>query len=203
MVEDFHYESLHSQIQPLVVSFLRFPPRQIAVRLPLGPVNEQLETIRRTWNEFVPQQPFNFVFLDQRLQAWYTNEEQVANLFNVFTILAIVIACLGLFGLAAYIDETRTKEIGVPKILGASVTCIFPLLSKDFVKLVLPGFVIATPIAWYAMNRWLEDFAYRIEIGPGVFLLAGLAAVLIALATVSWQSVRAAVANPVNSLRSE
>jgi putative ABC transport system permease protein len=137
------------------------------------------------------------------LQAQYETEQRLARTFGFFAALAIIIACLGLFGLVAYTAERRTKEIGIRKVLGASVSSIVRLLSTDFVRLVLIAFVVATPLAWFAMNRWLEDFAYRIEIGPGIFLLAGGAALLIALATVSYQAIKAALADPVKSLRYE
>jgi len=141
--------------------------------------------------------------LDDKFDAMYRTEKRLGQISGLFTVIAIFIACLGLFGLAAYSAERRTKEIGIRKALGASITNILALLSKDFVKLVILGFVLAIPIAWYAMNQWLADFAYRIEIGPGIFILAGAAALIIALLTVSWQSIKAAVANPVDSLRSE
>ena len=133
----------------------------------------------------------------------YGAEQKLGQVFGGLTLLALFIACLGLFGLTAFSTHRRTKEIGIRKVLGASVANIVALLSKDFVKLVILGFVIAIPIAWYAMNQWLADFAYRIETGPGIFVLAGAGAVLIALLTVSWQSIKAALANPVDSLRSE
>lgn len=203
VVEDFHFESLHSNIDPLVIPFIRWTPSLIAVRVAPGNINQQIEVIREKWSEFVPQQPFDYAFLDQNLQDWYDNEQKIARLFDVFTILAIVIACLGLFGLTTYAAQKRRKEIGVRKVLGASIANIVTHLSVDFIKLVVIGFVIAVPLAWFSMNKWLADFAYRIEIGTEIFLLAGAAAVLIALLTISWQSIKAALMNPVESLRSE
>lgn len=203
VVEDFHFESLHSEIKPLIIPFIRWSPQNIAVRLEPGVANEYLASIQETWAAFVPQRPFDFAFLDQSLQRWYENETRIAKLFRIFTVLTLFIACLGLFGLAAYAAERRTKEIGVRKVLGATVSNIVSRLNREFLKLVLIGFLVATPIAWYTMNQWLADFAYRIDIGPGIFAVAGGAALLIALLTVSWQSVKAAVSNPVDSLRSE
>jgi len=203
VVEDFHFESLHSEIKPLIIPFIRWTPQYIAVRLEPGLASEYLASIQETWEAFVPQRPFDFAFLDQSLQRWYENEIRIAKLFRIFTVLTLFIACLGLFGLAAYAAERRTKEIGVRKVLGATVGNIVARLNREFLMLVLIGFLVATPIAWYAMNRWLADFAYRIELGPGIFAIAGSAALVIALLTVSWQSVKAAVANPVDSLRSE
>src|SRR5699024_3248021 len=133
----------------------------------------------------------------------YRTEQRLGQVFGGFAAIAILLACLGLFGLSAFTAERRTKEIGIRKVMGATVTNIVVLLSKDFLKLVLIGFVIAVPIAFYFMNQWLQGFAYRIDLGVGIFLLAGGLALLIALATVSWQSIRAALANPVDSLRSE
>ncbi len=203
VVEDFHFESLHSNIEPLVIPFIRWTPRLIAVRLAPGNLTRQIESIRQVWNEFAPQQPFNYAFLDQNLQSWYENEQRIARLFDVFTGLAILIACLGLFGLTAYTTQKRTKEIGVRKVLGASIPNVVLLLSKDFVKLVAIGFLIAVPIAWYGMNEWLSNFAYRIDIGITIIAIAALTTLLITLLTVSWEAIKAAVANPVDSLRNE
>ena len=150
-----------------------------------------------------PGQPFSYAFLEDSFDAMYRAEQRIGTIALTFACLAIFIACLGLFGLAAFTAEQRTKEIGVRKVLGASVGSIVALLSKDFLKLVLIAIVIASPIAWYAMNRWLQDFAYKITIEWWVFALAGLLAVGIALLTVSFQSIRAALMNPVKSLRSE
>jgi len=148
-------------------------------------------------------QPFNYTFLDEAFDQMYRTEQRVGNIFITFAILAIFIACLGLFGLSAFMAEQRTKEIGIRKVLGASVGNIVTMLSKDFLKLVLIAAVIAFPLAWWGMRTWLQDFAYRTEISWWIFALAGAVAVLIALATVSFQAVRAAVSNPVESLRSE
>ncbi len=203
VVEDFHYESLHSDIQPLVLPFLRWTPPLIVVRLEPGQINEHLAAVGELWREFLPQQPFNYSFLDQNLESWYVNEFRVAALFRLFTLLAILIACLGLFGLAAYTTETRTKEIGVRKVLGASVMGIATLLTKDFIRMVVLAFVIAVPIGWLAMNHWLQGFAYRIEISFWIIALAGVIAIAIALLTVSAQAIKAATMNPAKSLRSE
>src|SRR5690606_23642639 len=146
---------------------------------------------------------YRYRFYDETLEAMYRQERQVGRLINLATAITILISCLGLFGLATLIAFQRTKEIGIRKVLGATVTGIVGLLSKDFVKLVLIAIVIASPIAWWAMNNWLADFAYRIDIQWWMFAAAGVAAVVIALLTVSWQAIRAAVANPVDSLRDE
>src|SRR5699024_3175685 len=147
--------------------------------------------------------PLDYTFVDDLIQQQYEQERRTAWVIGVFAFVSILIACMGLFGLIAFTAERRTKEIGIRRVMGATVVNIVGLLSKDFLKLVLIGFGIAVPVAYYFMNQWLQDFAYRIDIGVGIFLLAGGLALLIALATVSWQSIRAALANPVDSLRSE
>ena len=150
-----------------------------------------------------PSTPFSYSFLDEEFNKQYSVEQRTGALSFVFSILAIIIACLGLFALSAFMAEQRTKEIGIRKVLGASVSGITAMLSKDFVKLVLLSFVIASPIARWAMNRWLQDFAYRIFIDWWMFLAAGVIVLLIALATISFQAIKAAIANPVKSLRTE
>jgi len=202
VVEDFHFESLHTPIQPLLI--LHQPSYQyIAVRLRLSTIAASLAFIESAWKKFAPEQPFEFSFLDQDFDALYRSEHQTGTIFEIFSALAILIACLGQLGLAAFVIEKRTKEIGVRKILGASVSSVVALLSKDFVKLVLIANVIAWPVASFIMNRWLENFAYRIEIGWWMFAVAGFIALLIALVTVSIQALKAALANPVEALRYE
>jgi putative ABC transport system permease protein len=153
--------------------------------------------------EYAPNLSFNYEFLDEKFDAMYRTERRLGQIVSLFTFIAIFVACLGLYGLAAFAAERRIKEIGIRKVMGATVTHIVALLNMDFLKLVLLGFVISIPVAWYLMYHWLADFAYRIELGPGIFAVAGGAALVIALLTVSWQSVKAAVSNPVDSLRSE
>jgi len=209
VVKDFHFASLHHKIGPVLIRMKPSEPSQysnynlLLIQFQAGQVDGLIDYLRDSWESMVPDEPMTYHFLDEKFAEQYETDQKLSQAFSVFAVLAIVIACMGLFGLAAFSAERRTKEIGVRKVLGATVTNIISLLSRDFLKLVLIGFIIAVPVAWYAMNRWLADFAYRIEIGAGIFILAGIAAILIALATVSWQSVKAAVANPVDSLRSE
>ncbi len=209
VIKDFHFASLRQQIDGVYIRSQRPESSsyasydQIVARLHPENINESIDYIRNKWESLAGDQTFTYSFLDQKFEEMYRTEQRLSKVFTTFSIIAIVIACLGLLGLAAYSAERRTKEIGIRKVMGATVTNVVTLLSKDFLKLVALGFVIAVPIAWYVMNRWLQEFAYRIEIGPEIFAMAGGAALLIALATVSWQSVRAAVANPVDSLRSE
>ena len=147
--------------------------------------------------------PFSYRFLDDAFNNMYRDEQRIGKIALSFAVLAIFIACLGLFGLATYMAEQRTKEIGVRKVLGASVTNIVSMLSKDFVKLVIMAALLAFPVAWWFMHKWLQDFAYRIDIGWWIFIVAGSVAILIALLTVSFQAIKAAIANPVKSLRTE
>ena len=203
VVTDYHQSDLRSLIEPLVIMPATGYEPQMAVKLQTSDLKNSIAEIGQTWRKFFPGKPFDYRFLDDAFNDTYTRETRMGNIFGIFAGLAVFISCLGLFGLATFMAERRTKEIGIRKILGANVTGIVAMLSKDFLKLVLVAFVIATPVAWYAMNRWLQDFAYRIDISWWVFALAGLLALVIALVTVSFQAVKAALANPVKSLRSE
>ncbi|CAN5122896.1 hypothetical protein BH23BAC3_BH23BAC3_30080 [soil metagenome] len=162
-----------------------------------------MQTLNQAWEKVVPERPFEATFLDASMNNLYQKEIRMGKLISAFTILALFIACLGLFGLSAYTAETRTKEIGVRKIMGASAAQIIFLLSFDFVKLVIAGFIIAAPLAWVFAHQWLQNFVYHVDIPWQVFGLIGLAVLLITLITVSWQSIKAAMMNPVKSLRSE
>ena len=162
-----------------------------------------LQQIEQKWKQFWPETPFSFTFLDGDLTELYKAEQTSKRLFSLFSLLAIFIACMGLLGLAAYVTQKRTKEIGVRKVIGASTMQIVGLLSKDFLKLVFIALIIATPIAWFGMNRWLQDFAFAISLSWWMFILAGVIAIAIAFATVSYQSIKAAMANPIQALRDE
>jgi len=203
VVKDFHNETLRQEIQPYFLTLAPGNNWTGLARLAPGDLKVGIAALERTWKEFVPDRPFSFTFLEQDIEALYRSEVKLGKLFGIFAGIAILVACLGLFGLAAFTTERRTKEIGIRKVLGASASSIVTLLSKDFLKLVLIAFVLAAPLAYLAMSRWLEDFAYRIELGPGIFLIAGGLALLLALATVSYQAVKAALADPVTSLRYE
>jgi putative ABC transport system permease protein len=203
VVEDFNYASLRQEIEPLLFQVDPGTFRSVSLRLKTGNISATLSDLRQAWQRLVPGRPFEYAFLDQRFDRLYQAQERFGQVFSIFAGLAILIACLGLFGLAAFTAERRTKEIGIRKALGASVPSIVGLLSKDFLKLVGIAFVVAVPAAYYAMHQWLEGFAYRISLGAGVFLLAGLIAVLVALATISYHAVRAARTDPVNALRYE
>ncbi len=205
VVEDYVYGDVYASSGDPVL-FLHYPQyaRYMFIKTKDGvPVDKALSDIEGVLKKHNPAYPFEYTFVDDAFNTRFKNEQLVGELAQLFAILAILISCLGLFGLAAYTAEQRSKEIGVRKVLGASVTTIVKLLSKDFLKLVGIAIVIAIPIAWWGMNNWLQDYAYRIEINWWVFIIAGVAAILIALATVSFQAIRAAIANPVDSLKTE
>lgn len=199
VVKNFHYKSMHNLVEPLVMIYRTEAPWFISLKIQ----PKDLPKVKALWHHLFPDKVFDYTFLDEAYAAQYRKDTVTMYLFTYFTLLAILISCLGLYGLVALMTARRTKEIGIRKVLGASVAGIVALLSKDFVKLVLVAVVVAAPIAWWAMNNWLNNFAYRIEVAWWIFAVAGLAAVVIALLTVSWQAVRAAVANPVESLRDE
>ena len=203
VVKDFHFASLKQKIQPAI--FYHNPDNfgRLYVRTTGATAAKAIASAEQTWKKFNSEAPFVYAFLDENYNLLYKGEQRTGTLFNIFAGIAILISCLGLLGLAAYTAQIRTREIGVRKVLGASVPVIIGLLAKDFIRLVLIAIVIAVPIAWYAMNQWLMEFVYKVNVGWVVFVVAGLLAVVIALLTISFQSVRAALANPVKSLRSE
>lgn len=201
--KDYHFESLHQRIPPVVMLMGGGGVRWVSVRIKGNRVPATLEYIQRIWDRHYPDQPFAYDFLDSRYAALYTLEQTQQTLMGGFSLIAILISCLGLLGLSMYMTALRVKEIGIRKVLGASSTHIVGLLSTSYLRLVLIAIVLAVPITWMVMTRWLQDFAYRIEIRWYLFAFAGLLAILIALATVGWQAVKAAMANPVESLRTE
>ncbi len=208
VVKDYHHQGLRQAIDPIIFMPRRGLPADFAVQLTTDPIQggniqRKLAELERLYKAAYPGNPFEFYFVDERYNEQYRTEQQYGQVFIIASALAIFIACLGLFGLATHMTEQRTKEIGVRKVLGASVFGIVTLLSGDFVKLVTVSFVLAIPLAWYAMHRWLQDFAYKIDIEWWMFAGAGGLAVGVALLTVSFQSVKAALMNPVNALRSE
>jgi putative ABC transport system permease protein len=203
VVKDFHYESLHKKIDPLVIGLQNLYRTYVAVRIHPHNIPETVVFIEKTWSEYIPYKPFEYFFLDDDYDALYRAEQRTGELFTVFSVFAILIACLGLLGLASFTTEQRTKEIGIRKALGASVSNIVMKLSQEFTKWVLIANIFAWPLAWYFMDQWLRDFAYRIDIGILPFILAGFAALLIALLTISYQAIKAALTNPVESLRYE
>ena len=203
VVKDFHISSLHEVIAPFV---FRFDPKSTStfmVKIKPGKERETISSVEELYKKFNPGYVFEYKFLDELYQAQYISEQRVSEISKYFAALAIIISCLGLFGLATFNAEVRTKEIGIRKVLGATVSNIMVMLSKDFVVLIIISMVIAFPLAWIAMNAWLDGFAYRISISAEVFIVAGVAMILLALITVSYQSLRSALMNPVKSLRTE
>ncbi|MDB4903162.1 MAG: FtsX-like permease family protein [Mucilaginibacter sp.] len=202
VVQDFNFESLRQPIGALCL-FKGISPSIVSVKVDGGNMSSTLAQISSIWKNLSPSQPIRYTFLDERFANMYADVQRMGHIFTSFAILAIIIACLGLFALASFMAEQRSKEIGIRKVLGASVQSITKLLSLDFVKLVFIAIVIASPIAWWAMTKWLEDFTYRAPVSWWIFAFAGVTAILIALLTVSFQSIKAAVANPIKALKTE
>ena len=203
VVKDFHFESLHQEISPIVMYLSKSDMAQISIRI--GPENipQTMALLKDIWAEMRPNYPFSYYFIDENFDQLYRSEEKLGRIFSYFAFLSVLIGCLGLFGLASYSAERRTKEIGIRKVLGASAAGITMLLSKEFTKWVLLANVIAWPTAYFVMSRWLQSFAYRIGVGAGIFLLAGGIAWVIAFLTVSYQAIKASIADPVTALKYE
>jgi putative ABC transport system permease protein len=206
VVKDFNFRSLHEKVGPMVIGHWNNPIQLIdyfTARVNTADISATLKSLETIHEQFDQETPFEYNFLDERLNNFYKRDIRVGKIFTIAAVLTILIACLGIFGLASFTTEQRTKEIGVRKVLGASVSDLIMLISRQFAQLVLIAFVIATPIGYFVMSRWLQNFAYRVSIEWWVFAIAGLAALLITLVTISYQSIRAALANPVDSLRYE
>lgn len=202
VVKDFHFSPFRAEIESLSLH-LSDRAYALAVKLESGNFSNAIAGIEGIWNQIAPGQPFDYYFMEDSFNDTYQSEQRLGRIFFIFTALSILIACLGLFGLAAFNAEKRTKEIGIRKVMGASVSQISYRLSVDFLKLVGVAIVVSLPLGWFAMNKWLEDFTYRIEIGIWVFALAAFLAVAISIITVSYQSIKAAIVNPIKSLRNE
>lgn len=203
VVKDFHYRSLHKKIEPLVLRHDQNNMWCMSVKFSDGALKEGLAAVESEWKKIVPDYPFNYEFVDDTIARQYKADQNTGVLLTSFSALAIIIACLGLLGLTAFMTEQRKKEIGVRKVLGASIASVVLLLSKDFSKLIIIAFVIVVPIAWYAVNQWLNDFAYKAEISPLVYLGAGLSILIVAFSSMAYQSIKAAVVNPSDTLRNE
>jgi putative ABC transport system permease protein len=202
VVKDFHFESLHQKIRGHLMK-LSGEVSRVSVKLRPGTIAGTLRSIENIWKELEPAQPFPYVFLDDSFDRLYRSEQRMGQIFISFTLMAIFISCLGLFGLASFSADQRTKEIGIRKVLGASVSNVVVLLSRDFTKWVILANIVAWPVAYLIMNKWLQNFAYRISLAVWIFVLSGAIALLIALFTVSTKALKAAVADPVDSLRYE
>ena len=202
-MKDFHFTSLQQEIDPLTMRLDKNATELIAVQINSKNMQQTLASIESKWHKSIPDAPFEYYFLDEMFNRQYQTEERFGNLFLYFATLAILISCLGLLGLAAYSTLQRKREIGIRKVLGSSVMGVVNLLSIDFLKLVGIAFLIATPLAWFFMHYWLEDFAYRITIQWWMFALSGVSALLIALLTVGFHAIKAAIVNPVKSIRTQ
>ena len=202
VVKDFNFESLHKPVEALLI-YYSLHPGSLSLKIDVSHIDEAVNQLKKTWNDLASSVPLQYSFVDAEIAKQYGNELKMEGIFYGFSALSLLIACLGLFGLSTFVVERKTKEIGIRKVLGANVSGIVGLLSKDFLKLVLIAILIATPLAWFFMNNWLQDFSYRIQISWWVFVAAGIVAIVIALITVSIQSIKAAIVNPVKSLRTE
>ena len=203
VVKDFHFKSVHEKIEPLVIMVAANRYNRVYVKLNSGDLTAAVGAVNDVYKKFSPDRPFDYTFLNDDFDRLYRAEQRTGTIFNYFAWIAIFISCLGLFGLVMFTIEQRVKEIGIRKVLGASVSNLFSLISSDFIRLIIISNVIAIPVAWYAMNKWLDSFAYRITIHWATFVIAAVASILIAWLTMSYQSIKAAIANPVNSLRNE
>ena len=203
VVTDFNYRSLHTEIEPIALILAPNTISAISIRILPGNIEKTIGLIEEKWKDTFPGDLFEFSFLDDRINQLYESEKKVANVFTIFSCFSLFVACLGLFGLAAFTTAERTKEIGIRKVLGASTGNLLLLLSKEFIICVVIANIITWPVAWYIMNKWLQNFAYKANIGWSIFLLSGIIALVIALLTFSFQAIKAANTNPVNSLRYE
>ena len=203
VVQDFHVKSLLEEIAPLVLVAELGNTQKLYLKILPDGLAETLASAKEVWQRYMPNRPFTFTFLDERLDRLYAAETNLSRLFSVFAGLSVVVACLGLFGLSVLDTGRRTREIGIRKVLGATVQSIVALIGRDFVKLVVAAYFVACPIAWFALDAWLRSFPYRIDLEPGAFVGLGFVTTLIALTTVGWQTVRAAMADPAKVLRTE
>jgi ABC-type antimicrobial peptide transport system permease subunit len=177
--------------------------RQASIKLSTTNIASSMQSIKKIWEKTFPNYVYEYRFLDDKIESFYKQENQLSNLYKIFAVIAIFLSCLGLYGLASFMAVQRIKEVGIRKVLGASVSGVVYLFSKEFIILITIAFIIASPVAWYFMNQWLQDYVYRINISWWIFIVGGLSAIIIALITVSFKAIKAALANPVKSLRSE
>jgi ABC-type antimicrobial peptide transport system permease subunit len=203
VVKDFNYKSLHNEIEPLVLRIDQNRDRYTFVKIRSKNIANSLDSIKKVYQKFNPRYPFQYHFLDDELKTSYENDRRTLNIFQYFTVIAIFISCLGLFGLAAFTAQMRTREIGIRKVIGASVSNIIFLLTKEFLILVAIANILAWPIAFFALNKWLQGFAYRTTLVVGTFLFSAIMAILIAICTVLYQSIKAATTNPVDTIKYE
>jgi putative ABC transport system permease protein len=203
VLKNFHNRSFKDEYAPMLISTFKKQYQLSNIKLSSANIAASLKGVEKLWNEVYPDYAFEYKFMDEHIASFYKQESQLSQIYECFAVVAILLSCLGLYGLASFMAVQRIKEVGIRKVLGSSVAAIVYLFSKEFVVLIGVGFAIAAPITWYLMNKWLQDYIYRIYIHWSIFLLAAVIAMVIALATVSYQLIKAALVNPVNSLRSE
>jgi len=203
VVKDFQSESKHKKIRPCILLYQSDNFYMASIKIDMASGKKTIAAIDKTWSALFPESLFNYEFIDEHIASWYRQEQKEYTAFKLFAIIAILIGCLGLYGLVAFAAAQRTKEVGVRKVLGASLADIVMLFSKEFVLLIGIAFLVAAPIAYYIMNNWLQSFAYQVNIGASIFIVAILASALIAACTIAYEAIKAAVANPVQSLRTE
>jgi len=203
VVKDFNDRSLRNNVAPLLIATNSTMYRQASIKLATTNMSSTLQAIKKTWEQTFPDYVYEYKFLDDKIASFYKQENQLSQLYKIFAAIAIFLSCLGLYGLASFMAVQKIKEVGIRKVLGATTSNIVYLFSKEFIILILIAFAIASPLAWYYMHQWLQDYAYRINISWWLFAAGGLAAIIIALLTISFQAIKAAVANPVKSLRTE
>jgi ABC-type antimicrobial peptide transport system permease subunit len=203
VLKDFNDRSLRDNVAPLLIATNSTMYREASIKLSTTNMASTMQSIKKIWQQTFPAYVYEYRFLDDKIAGFYQQENQLSQLYKIFAAIAIFLSCLGLYGLASFMAAQRIKEVGIRKVLGATAGSIVYLFSKEFILLIAIAFAIATPIAWYFMHQWLQNYAYRIEVSWLIFLAGGIAAIMIALATISFQAIKAARANPVESLRSE
>jgi ABC-type antimicrobial peptide transport system permease subunit len=203
VLKDFNDRSLRNDLAPLLMATNSTMYRQASIKLSTTNIASTMKSVKKIWEQTFPDNVYEYRFLDDKIASFYKQENQLSQLYKIFAAIAIFLSCLGLYGLASFMAVQRIKEVGIRKVLGATSGSIVYLFSKEFIVLIAIAFAIATPIAWYYMHQWLLDYAYRIEISLWLFAAGGLAAIIIALGTISFQAIKAAMANPVKSLRTE
>jgi ABC-type antimicrobial peptide transport system permease subunit len=203
VVKDFNDRSLRNNLAPLLITTNSTMYRQASIKLTTTNIASSMQSIKNLWQQTFPNYVYEYRFLDEKIASFYKQENQLSQLYKIFAAIAIFLSCLGLYGLASFMAAQRIKEVGIRKVLGATSANIVYLFSKEFVILIAIAFAIAAPIAWYYMHQWLQNYAYRIDVNWLIFLAGGIAAIIIALATISFQAIKAAMANPVKSLRTE
>ena len=203
VLKDFNDRSLRQDLAPLLIATNSTMYRQASIKLSTANIASSMQSIKKIWEKAFPNYVYEYRFLDDKIESFYKQENQLSNLYKIFAVIAIFLSCLGLYGLASFMAVQRIKEVGIRKVLGASVSGVVYLFSKEFIILITIAFIIASPLAWYFMNQWLQDYVYRINISWWIFIVGGISAIVIALITVSFKAIKAALANPVKSLRSE